>query len=49
MTETPPMVVDREIYEQVLKDPLYGRRAKIAVEIGRLIVRTGGKSCKNTE
>ena len=38
-TNDPPLIIDRELYEALLKDPLYGHRAQIGVEIGRIIIK----------
>ncbi len=38
-TNNPPLIIDRELYDALLKDPLYGRRAQIGVEIGRVIIK----------
>jgi hypothetical protein len=38
-TGKPPLIIDPETYEAILKDPLYSRRAQIGVEIGRVIVK----------
>ncbi len=45
MSGKPPLVIDRDVYEQLLKDPLYGRLTKIGIEIGRIIVKEGGNTC----
>jgi len=34
-----PLIIDRKIYDAPLKYPLYGRLAKIGVEIGGIIVK----------
>lgn len=43
---TSPIRIRQDTYEQLLKDPLYGRLAKIAVEIGEMIVVNEGEICK---
>jgi hypothetical protein len=37
-TNDPPLVIDREFYDTLLKDPLYGRLARVGIEIGRVII-----------
>jgi len=46
---TSPMRVRPDTYEQLLKDPLYGRLAKIAVEIGEMIIVNEGEKCQNAK
>lgn len=38
-TQSPPLIIDRELYRQVQNDPLYGPRVQIGIEIGRIIVK----------
>jgi hypothetical protein len=42
---TPPLVIDREQHDALMKDPLYARRLTIGIEIGRVIVN-GEKICQ---
>jgi len=35
----PPIVLERDEYDALMKDPLYARRIPIMVEIGRVIVK----------
>jgi len=43
---TSPLVIDRELHDVLMKDPLYARRLKIGIEIGRVIVKNGENGCK---
>lgn len=43
---TPPLVIDREQHDALMKDPLYARRLTIGIEIGRVIVKDGESVCQ---
>jgi len=37
--QKPPIVLERDEYESLMKDPLYARRIPVGIEIGRIIVK----------
>lgn len=37
--QDPPLVIDQEVRDALMKDPLYGPRMQTAIEIGSIIVK----------
>ncbi|MCK4270950.1 MAG: hypothetical protein KAW93_10780 [Methanogenium sp.] len=38
--------IGQDLYQEIRKDPLYGPRVQIGIEIGRIIVIDGDQKCR---